>query len=564
MRISAAALVVAAISFVSWLSLRAVAVQPANAPGFSALRALSAARAALGEEPRPVNSAANAAAASRLKEAFAAMGLAPMEQSATVKVPGRGEATIRNIFARIEGRQALPAILLVSHLDSVAVAPGGADNGMGVAVCLEAARMLAAGPKPQRPVVILITDGEEAGLLGAKLFAQNHPMANDIAAVINIDNRGGDGPAQLFETGPNDLALIRAIAPHIARPVMGSLFAEVYRRMPNGTDLSVFLERGITGINIACAGGVERYHTAADTFDAVNLASLQHEGDMATEALRGLLALPADAFPSDRAVFLDLFGRFVLVWPASLGMVLSLLAAIGVIAIGPWAARCDRRERGAGQAHPIKDIFKGSLAALLAFAGTLTVVFCISWILERAGFFGLPYAEALLSQQNPGVTPPWPMKFAAAYWPPHGMLVAIGLGTLCVPVSWFFSKVLLRSNLPWSGWSGVWGLMALLNVVVSVVAPGAGAILLPIVLSAAIAAWAGALIPGIQGKAAPLLATLVPIAVAAVIYAPLEMLCWPAVGLTMPLFRGFLSGLYAIFMLLIFMAPRSHAASGAS
>ena len=530
----------------------------ADFAGFSAIRALDAARLVLGEEPRPVGSAANIAAVARLKDYFASLGYAPQEQIATVKVPGRGEVTLRNIFIRKEGRTNLPAILLVSHHDSVAVSPGGSDNGMGVAVCLDAARMLTLQETPERPVIILVTDGEEAGLLGAKLFAQNHAWANDIGAVINIDNRGGDGPAQLFETGPNDFALINAIAPHITHPVMGSFFVEVYRRMPNGTDLTAFLARGQTGINIACTGAIERYHTSADTFNAVNLAALQHEGDMATQALSGLCALPANAFPSDSAVFIDVLGRFILIWSAKSGVVLSFTALLGVVGFGVHVAR-KQVKNDSGRLFT-RDYFKGAFAAAVALVATIPLVMAVSWIMERMNLFGRHYAERLLELQTtePQTTSSWAAQFAAAYWPPHGIFVYVFLAVICVPVSWLTANKLLRGNSPWKSWCGIWSALAIFNLVISLIAPGVGAILLPLVISAGCAAWLGASIFGVQSVATSFLAILFPIAIAATIYAPLEILSWADVGLSMSIFRGILSGLYAAFLLMLFaVAPPS-------
>ena len=555
--ISCAVVIMVVIWVVSWQGLQPTPPKTADSADFSAIRALTAARLVLGEEPRPVGSQANIAAVARLKEYFVSLGYAPQEQIATVKVPGRGEVTLRNIFVRKEGRTNLPAILLVSHHDSVAVSPGGSDNGMGVAVCLDAARMLTLQNAPERSVIILVTDGEEVGLLGAKLFAQNHPWANDIGAVINIDNRGGDGPAQLFETGPNDWALINAIAPRITHPVMGSFFVEVYRRMPNGTDLTAFLARGQTGINIACTGAIERYHTPADTFDAVNLSSLQHEGDMATQALSGLCAMPADAFPSDSAVFIDVFGRMIVAWSARSGIVLSIAALLGVVGFGAHVARSNSQVNGVSDSFFTRDYFKGVLATVAALLATIALVAVASWIMERAGMYGRQYADGLLAQQDvvKNAKPNWSAQFAAAYWPPHGILVYVFLSVICVPVSWLTANLLLRGNSPWKSWTGIWSAIAMLNLVISLIAPGVSAILLPLVISAVCAAWLGATIFGVDRIATTLLATFIPIAIAATLYAPLEILSWAGVGLSMPIFRGILSGLYAVFLLMLFATP---------
>ena len=552
-----AVVIMAVIWVVSWQGLQPTPPQSADSAGFSAIRALTAARLVLGEQPRPVGSQANIAAVARLKEFFVSLGYAPQEQIATVKVLGRGEVTLRNIFVRKEGRKQLPAILLVSHHDSVAESPGGSDNGMGVAVCLDMARMLTLQETPERPVIILVTDGEEVGLLGAKLFAQNHAWANDIGAVINIDNRGGDGPAQLFETGPNDLALINAIAPHITHPVMGSFFVEIYRRMPNGTDLTAFLERGQTGINIACTGAIARYHTSADTFSVVNLAALQHEGDMATQALSGLCAMPADTFPSDSAVFIDFFGRFIVAWPARSGVVLSFAALLGVVGFGAHVARNPVKNKSGGLFT--RDYFKGALAAVVALLATIALVMAASWIMERVNLFGRNYATGLLAQQSVAkdVKSNWAAQFAAAYWPPYGILLYVFLAVICVPVSWLTANRLLRGNSPWKSWCGIWSALAIFNLVISLIAPGVGAILLPLVISAGCAAWLGTSIFGVQSTATSFLAILFPIAIAATMYAPLEILSWSDVGLSMPIFRGILSGLYAVFLLMLFVVAHA-------
>src|SRR5690606_41038472 len=49
------------------------------------------------------------------------------------------------------------------------------DDLAGVAAILEAARALLAGAPTANPVVLLFTDGEEAGLLGARAFL-GHPL----------------------------------------------------------------------------------------------------------------------------------------------------------------------------------------------------------------------------------------------------------------------------------------------------------------------------------------------------------------------------------------------------
>jgi hypothetical protein len=72
--------------------------------------------------------------------------------------------------------RALPAVLVMSHYDSVHNSPGAADDSLGAAAALEIARALKAGPQPARDVIFLFTDGEEAGLLGAEAFFARDPL----------------------------------------------------------------------------------------------------------------------------------------------------------------------------------------------------------------------------------------------------------------------------------------------------------------------------------------------------------------------------------------------------
>ncbi|MFX9054231.1 M20/M25/M40 family metallo-hydrolase, partial [Acinetobacter baumannii] len=78
---------------------------------------------------------------------------------------------IENIIGVLQGTDpSLPAIALMAHSDSVPGSPGAADDAAGVSAVLEVVRALKAAGPHRRDVVVIITDGEEAGLLGARAF----------------------------------------------------------------------------------------------------------------------------------------------------------------------------------------------------------------------------------------------------------------------------------------------------------------------------------------------------------------------------------------------------------
>jgi hypothetical protein len=106
----------------------------------------------------------------------------------------------RNVVATLPGSD--PALagestVFTAHLDHVGIGPavegdtirnGALDNALGVAIMLEAARALKAGPAPKRGTLFIATTAEEKGLLGAEWFA-THPTAaaGTMVANINID-----------------------------------------------------------------------------------------------------------------------------------------------------------------------------------------------------------------------------------------------------------------------------------------------------------------------------------------------------------------------------------------
>ena len=83
----------------------------------------------------------------------------------------------RNVIGKIEGSDPNLAPMLVgAHFDclpSHGRAPGAEDNGSGVAVMLEMARVLGAS-KPERSVVFAGWAGEEQGMTGSEHWARTH------------------------------------------------------------------------------------------------------------------------------------------------------------------------------------------------------------------------------------------------------------------------------------------------------------------------------------------------------------------------------------------------------
>ncbi len=190
----------------------------------------------------------------------------------------------KNIIAKIDGTSDGKALLILTHYDS-ALTPslGASDAGSGVVTILESVRAyLASGKKPKNDIIILITDAEEVGLDGARLFVKEHPWAKDIGLAINFEARGSGGPSNMIvESNGGNKNLVKAFKEaNVKYPTASSLMYSIYKMLPNDTDSTVLREDGgIEGFFFAFIDDHFDYHTANDTYENLDRKTLQHQGE---------------------------------------------------------------------------------------------------------------------------------------------------------------------------------------------------------------------------------------------------------------------------------------------
>ena len=81
-----------------------------------------------------------------------------------------------NTLAEIRGSSKPDEVVMIgAHLDSWHSGTGAADNAAGVAVMMEAMRILkATGAKPKRTIRVALWSGEEQGLIGSQAYVAKH------------------------------------------------------------------------------------------------------------------------------------------------------------------------------------------------------------------------------------------------------------------------------------------------------------------------------------------------------------------------------------------------------
>jgi hypothetical protein len=241
-------------------------------------------------------------------------------------------AHVSNIIAIKQGAER-GALGLVSHYDSVPESPGGGDDGLGVAVSLEAARVLAGRPQPRHTIAVLVTDGEEIGLRGAAALVTERDLMDRLQAYVNVEATGSRGTAVLFETGPQNPWIVKPWAASAPHPHGMSFAVEIYRRLPNDTDFSVFKRHGIPGLNFAAIADSYAYHTARDTADRVPDETLRTTGENTVETMLALDARDLTVRTSGEPTFFDAGQTIAFTW----GGLAAWLIAITALACGTLA-----------------------------------------------------------------------------------------------------------------------------------------------------------------------------------------------------------------------------------
>lgn len=344
---------------------------------FSADRAEAILRELLSEKlPHVAGSPYNSVIRNRVVAQLEASGYAPEIQSRFHCNPLYGTCSpVDNIVAVKPGAVGKHAVLLTAHYDSGWAGPGAADDGAAVAAILEIARMAADFPPFDNDVIFLFSDSEENGLIGADAFAEHHPLFARVKAVINLEARGVSGPSGMFETGDGNRSIVRMLSKNVERPVANSLVYELYKRMPNDTDYTVYKRKGVMGVNFAFAQGVALYHSALDDADHLDPGSLQHHGDNAWGMLKALGERDLGTiYHAEDAGYIDLFGTRLSHYPVSIAGGLALVLGVWVMLAIALAFRKEFRYR---------QLRWGLLAIPFLLAAIVLGGYVLSWPLGR-------------------------------------------------------------------------------------------------------------------------------------------------------------------------------------
>jgi hypothetical protein len=191
-----------------------------------------------------------------------------------------------------------------------ATAPGVNDDGSGVALTMELARVFSqSGLEFEATLVFMCHVAEEQGLMGAKLHAQKAKRENiQIDAVLNNDivgnDRGGNGvidgaSIRVYSEGPEDSAS-RELARYVQR--WGGRYVPSHRvrllsrpdRFLRGGDHTAYNQYGFAAVGFReSRENFTRQHDARDTFEGVSPAYLAQNARVNAAVASALALAPA-------------------------------------------------------------------------------------------------------------------------------------------------------------------------------------------------------------------------------------------------------------------------------
>lgn len=324
---------------------------------------------------------------------LASLGLSPeIQQASIVQQVESGlvqGASLRNIVAKLKGtdQDAGQALMLTAHYDSKQSSFGAGDDGAAIAAILETLRALKAEGPVKNDVILLFTDGEEMGLLGARAFVDEHPWARNVGLVLNFEARGTSGPVMMFEASRGNRNLIDGLAHAAPYPVANSLMYEIYRLLPNDTDLTVFKESKMPGMNFAFINEPSRYHTALDNWKNLDERSLQHHGSYILALTRYFGNRNLDVRSEHDAVYFDLFGLTLVHYSAVFVLPLTALVVISFVAVAWYGLR--------KRIATLPGIGFGFLAFLVSLIVGPGIVALVWWLIRslRSDYAAMPRGD---------------------------------------------------------------------------------------------------------------------------------------------------------------------------
>lgn len=189
-----------------------------------------------------------------------------------------GDVPSANVVAEIRGRERPEEVVLLgAHLDSWDLAVGAQDDGAGVAMVIEAARLIARmRPAPRRTIRFVLFMNEENGSAGAKAYAEAHGTEVHVAA-LEADAGSGRPLWVGYRAGEEAGSFLAPLLRPLAAVGVDPRPRQTEHR---GADLGALArKRGLPTVHVwqDATHYFDVHHSAADTLDKVDPVTLAQD-----------------------------------------------------------------------------------------------------------------------------------------------------------------------------------------------------------------------------------------------------------------------------------------------
>lgn len=259
-------------------------------------------------------------------------------------------------------------VLVNAHYDSVSTGYGATDDGVGVVTVLQLLSYFTESKNwPKRTVVLLLNNGEEDFLNGAKAYMR-HPISQVAHTFVNLEGAGAGGRATLFRSTDSEVTRFYRGARH---PFGTVISADGFKKrlIRSETDYKVFYEElGLRGLDVAFMEPRARYHTIEDSTRETSLDSVWHMLSAAISTTAGLASVSGDEFSGPGrddgrvdagsgtdGVWFDLFGEIFVIFKMhtmfALCVTLLVVAPLTLIGLTVWLSKADKNYLFARRAY---------------------------------------------------------------------------------------------------------------------------------------------------------------------------------------------------------------------
>lgn len=212
----------------------------------------------------------------------------------------RPDVASANVIGEVPGsRWPDQIVLLGAHLDSWDVGDGALDDGAGVGIVLDAARLIAT-LSPRRTVRVVLFMNEEHGLSGARAYAAAHQaeLARHVAAMEA--DAGAGAPLGLGVSGGDAARALIARLAQPAVPEIPPLGGAIATGREGGSDLGPLHAAGVPVVTVRqdASDYFEWHHTDGDTADKIDPDGIARTA-AAFAVLAGQLADIDETLPRD-------------------------------------------------------------------------------------------------------------------------------------------------------------------------------------------------------------------------------------------------------------------------